>query len=512
MTDITNRVLPPPKNWQDFENMSFDLYSRLWKTNGAEMHGRRGQPQAGVDVFGTDNYEGGRLTGVQCKGKDQDYEGALTEGELRAEIKKAETFVPALDVFVVATTAPNDIKIQQVARTISKERTDKGLFEVRVQRWDTLQRLITNHREVLTLHFPDFAPLDILEQLKAGFSVSESQGEQVLTMLADIKSRITATIPERLDSDDPLQARILDASKLTDEGSASAALLILQRIEKEQDGKISGRSLYRLRSGFGFAHLALGDLPSAIQAFRDAHAADPDWPNAQAILAIAELLAGDSASAFEHAKKVLALDPASYHAAAVVLDTAPKETALDELEGLIPWGLHDRVEVQIGFALRARKTGEIAKSVEYAKRAVDLGPEDLRAISALAEALLEPIITIKGLALTRRIPAEVKARFDEARELLERSWEKLKVRDDVARHDHIVANLINTLDVAGRDAAAEQILEQALKLAPRSGPLLHRYAQKMAKAGDWQAVLTAIQSIPSSILEPPDELIRVHGL
>ena len=492
--------------------MCFDLYSRLWKTNGAEMHGRHGQPQAGVDVFGTDNYEGGRFTGVQCKGKDQDYGGALSEDELRAEIKKAETFVPPLNVFVIATTAPNDVKIQKIARTISKQRTEKGLFEVRVQGWDTLQRLITNHREVLTLHFPDFAPLDILEQLKSGFSISENQGEQVLTLLAHIKGRITAIAPERVDASDPLQARIMDASKLTDAGSAHVALVMLQRIEQEQAGKISARNLYRLRSGFGFAHLALGDLPSAIRDFRDAHAADPDWPNAHAILAIAELLAGDGASAFEHAKKALTLDPASYHAAAVILDTAPKETTLDELEGLIPPGLHDRVEVQIGFALRARKMGEIARAEEYAKRAVDLGPEDLRAISALAEALLEPIITIEGLALTRRIPAVVKARFDEAHELLQRSWEKLKVRDDVARHDHIVANLINTLDVAGRDAEAEQVLEQALKLAPRSGPLLHRYAQKMAKEGDWQAVLTAIQSIPSSILEPQDDLIRVHGL
>jgi hypothetical protein len=112
MTDITNRVLPPPKNWQDFEHMCFDLYSRLWKTNDAEMHGRRGQPQAGVDVYGTDRVEGGRFVGVQCKGKDQDYGGELTEKELRAEIEKAEIFVPPLDVFVVATTAPNDEKIQ----------------------------------------------------------------------------------------------------------------------------------------------------------------------------------------------------------------------------------------------------------------------------------------------------------------------------------------------------------------------------------------------------------------
>jgi len=256
----------------------------------------------------------------------------------------------------------------------------------------------------------------------------------------------------------------------------------------------------------------MGNLPAGIQDFRDAYAADPDLPNAKAILAIAELLAGDGASAFEHAKEVIAVDPTSYHAAAVILDTAPKDTTLDELEALVPAALHDRVDVQIGFALRARKSGEIMRAESYAKRAVALGPDDLRAISALAEALLEPVITIEGLALTRRVPPEAKSRFDEACELLQRAWEKLKTRDDVARHDHIVTNLINVLDVAGREAEAEQVLDQGLKLAPRSGPLLHRYAQKMAKAGDWQAVLTAIQSIPSSILEPQDELIQVHGL
>ena len=96
MTDITNRVLPPPRNWQDLERLCFDLYSRMWRTNDAEMNGRQGQPQAGVDVHGTDRHEGGRLVGVQCKGEDQGYGGAVTEKELREEIEKAKTFEPPL--------------------------------------------------------------------------------------------------------------------------------------------------------------------------------------------------------------------------------------------------------------------------------------------------------------------------------------------------------------------------------------------------------------------------------
>ena len=82
MTDITNRVLPPALNWQDFEHLCYDLYSHMWRTNDAEMHGRRGQPQAGVDVYGTDRLEGDRFVGVQCKLKE---EGTLTERTLRDE-------------------------------------------------------------------------------------------------------------------------------------------------------------------------------------------------------------------------------------------------------------------------------------------------------------------------------------------------------------------------------------------------------------------------------------------
>ena len=74
---------------------------------------------------------------MQCKGEDQGYGGAVTEKELREEIEKAKTFEPPLQVFVLATTAPNDVVIQRVARTISHEHSQEGLFEVRVQGWDT---------------------------------------------------------------------------------------------------------------------------------------------------------------------------------------------------------------------------------------------------------------------------------------------------------------------------------------------------------------------------------------
>lgn len=127
---VISRELPAPKNWQDFENLAFDVYRRLWKTNDAELHGRQGQPQAGVDVYGTDRVEQ-KYTGVQCKGKDGDLRAAVTATELRDEVAKARTFQPPLDVFILATTAPNDQAIQRIAREISQAHARLGLFEVR---------------------------------------------------------------------------------------------------------------------------------------------------------------------------------------------------------------------------------------------------------------------------------------------------------------------------------------------------------------------------------------------
>ena len=60
----------------------------------AQMHGRVGQPQAGVDIYGHDRVEG-VFVGVQCKGKDQGYDNPLTAAELRDEVKKAISWLLA---------------------------------------------------------------------------------------------------------------------------------------------------------------------------------------------------------------------------------------------------------------------------------------------------------------------------------------------------------------------------------------------------------------------------------
>ncbi len=45
-------ALPPPRDGQPFEDLCRDLWAELWRDPNAQKHGRSGQKQHGVDVFG----------------------------------------------------------------------------------------------------------------------------------------------------------------------------------------------------------------------------------------------------------------------------------------------------------------------------------------------------------------------------------------------------------------------------------------------------------------------------
>ncbi|HYG63739.1 MAG TPA: NB-ARC domain-containing protein [Thermoanaerobaculia bacterium] len=137
-------ALPPLRNWQDFEDLCLDLWRRLWNDPDAQKHGRQGQPQAGVDVYGRP--EGGReWAGVQCKRLEEN----LTPKVIEEEVEKARTFEPALSRFIIATTARSDVHCQEAARKI----TDAG-FPVTVVSWDEICHHLEDHPDLLRKYFP----------------------------------------------------------------------------------------------------------------------------------------------------------------------------------------------------------------------------------------------------------------------------------------------------------------------------------------------------------------------
>ena len=72
MPTLSNINLPTPKSWDEFEEITLDALRIKWDSPNLQRHGRQGQAQAGVDIFGDDYLS--QKAGVQCK----KYDTALT--------------------------------------------------------------------------------------------------------------------------------------------------------------------------------------------------------------------------------------------------------------------------------------------------------------------------------------------------------------------------------------------------------------------------------------------------
>tara|TARA_B100000965_G_scaffold351539_1_gene326193 strand:+ start:135 stop:1052 length:918 start_codon:yes stop_codon:yes gene_type:complete len=148
---ISASQLPPPADWQAFERLCYDIWREIWRDPETKFHGRSGQSQKGVDIYGR---PGGKWAGVQCKGKDNYSDRAVTISELEREVALALDFSPALTHFTLATSGKRDAAVQQRAREISEENVEMGRFSVTVCSWADLRSELERQPTTLLRHYP----------------------------------------------------------------------------------------------------------------------------------------------------------------------------------------------------------------------------------------------------------------------------------------------------------------------------------------------------------------------
>ena len=155
MASLSSFSLPPPKAWDNLEILVWDLLRREWNDPYTVRHGRTGQRQSGVDIYGRPDM-GDSLAGAQVKGRSSSYGSPITEDELRAAVQEAKGFHPPLSQLVLVTSAPRDASIQQVAREISEQNTAEGLFSVEAWSWQDVEERLASHPELVRLYYPQF--------------------------------------------------------------------------------------------------------------------------------------------------------------------------------------------------------------------------------------------------------------------------------------------------------------------------------------------------------------------
>jgi tetratricopeptide (TPR) repeat protein len=157
LSEAPRKEIPLPKGDDDFEDLVLALYRVVWQDSGAKLHGRRGQRQHGVDLYGDDRLGGSGLTGVQCK-----HHGSATLiqdkellAELLEEVEKAKGFEPPLRRFIFATTARRSATLQREARQVAERHKEGGLFAVDVLGWEDLEDLLRRHSDVLAWYLEE---------------------------------------------------------------------------------------------------------------------------------------------------------------------------------------------------------------------------------------------------------------------------------------------------------------------------------------------------------------------
>lgn len=149
MPTISSSKVPSPKSWDEFEEITLSAAKLRWNSTDFYRHGRQGQKQDGVDIWG---YDGKRHIGVQCKNTT----GELGLAVVETEIANAEKFMPKLDHLYIVTTAPRDAKLQKSVREISQKHSKAGDFRIDVLFWDDICNDLAKDEDVFFGHYPQF--------------------------------------------------------------------------------------------------------------------------------------------------------------------------------------------------------------------------------------------------------------------------------------------------------------------------------------------------------------------
>jgi tetratricopeptide (TPR) repeat protein len=327
MTDLTSVEIPKPKDWQAFERHCRLLFERSLNDPAVQNNGRSGQRQHGVDIFGHRGSGTGRLVGIQCKGKDSDYGHEVSEAELKAEIEKTKKFKPALQEFILVTTAPDDAKIQQAARLLEeKVRAEGRDLSIQVWGWGRVQQEINRFTDVVTEFHPDatiftqtlIEGIDSTKRLVAeGHASHSAEFAELKQMVASLaRAPISTEHSKTADAfDKELHNQIDGYRDLLREGKPRTALQLLKKMNDRLGADAPPRVRYRLLSNIGAAHYNLGEYDEAADFLLKAAPLNPDDAISLANKAAALLIKGRKQEAHEIAVAAIAAYPDSHEIA-----------------------------------------------------------------------------------------------------------------------------------------------------------------------------------------------------
>jgi hypothetical protein len=146
----------PPRAWDEFEDMCYQLALAERTLTGLTKYGRRGQRQHGVDIVGQRISSRTEWVGYQCKLKTEHLKGRLTSAEIEEEYEKSKEFAPGLSHLIFATTSGRDTVVLDVVNAHNASAHRRHTVEI--WSWEDVCDRLDRHVEVARLFYPERFP------------------------------------------------------------------------------------------------------------------------------------------------------------------------------------------------------------------------------------------------------------------------------------------------------------------------------------------------------------------
>jgi len=524
MPTLSSMQFPPPKNWQDFEDICCDLWREIWKDSNTQKNGRVGQPQHGVDIFGRPN-SGDKYSGVQCKGKDSFLEKCVTESELKAEVKKAEKFNPAISEFILATTGPRDKKIQEVARIITQDNQRKNLFSVTVWSWDDIQGRLVECRSVLKKHYPQFSfdstdlnveKIDSIKEATQNILLEQTEQHREISSVSekidDLKSLLSPIQPP-VDLNSEYHSELEYAKQLLSNLKPHQVIDYVTTLQNRIWHKADSKIKHGILTLKGAANLSLGKFEDAASLFIEAFQYSDQGENALYNLALGYLFTEQRSNAKDCTIRILEKNPASEKAYALLIELSDIESKLEDILAQVPEKFRKKTLVSYAIAQISRRKNLLVQAEEWFRIALSNDLENSPELKAnFGSFLLELASEMKPIRFLSKEIKSKKSKLEEAVSLFNQAWDAIKdpelrsYKCDWIYNRGIAQKLLGNIN----DAVAD--IERALEFDSSNSSYLKSRAHLHFEHSEFQKALVLLKKIASSEPKSDASLLLAEAL
>ena len=500
MSEFGATQIPKPSDEQAFERCNEVLWRCVLKDPTAQIYGRRGQRQHGVDILGYRDGDPEQRVGIQCKLRGDGR--TLGEIEVRKEVEKALKFELRLTEYIIATTAPDDVSLQNLASKLSEDlaKSRGRRLKIRIFGWESLQREIRRHPKAHEAFDPSYTPHgDRIEQKV------EELPEKIASVLAPqldaIKSDMGSIKATRVDlvrtEVDAKYHQLIDVYKELVPTNAATALGLLVKLQGRLGDDVPNSIRFRVATNIAACQLELGDVEKAATGFIAAWDLAPDDPRAIANKALGFLLQDDFQAVKRYAEPMLSEHPDNAALAAYyIYSLRSDETVVDPIAH-VPEAVRNTPEVAEANVCWLMERGAPGAWWDVAIAGHCAHPDSDELTEKSAGALLSRAIGGDRFVESHVLDDSALADVDKAIGIFESRWPEIRDRVVHRRGDStsIALNLLIAFRLLGRNKESTKTANEALERFPDDDTVKEHVAVIFSEDGETERALELISGL-----------------